>query len=176
MVTAQERYDGGAARFHIFSATFRTVDGATAALCHLGDVTNQGLVDLENATALTRATSGRIAFLRSDALSAWPGCGRGAFIMGILGLCFLAGTVESADRAAFVTRLHDVGFEDDDLHALAEELVWGTSLLMAVIARQQVEPVDDILNEVAVKIGWAVMSPMVAEIVQQFGALHPWSV
>jgi uncharacterized membrane protein len=161
---------------HIVSATFRTLDGATEALCELGDARSQGLLDLENAAALTRARSGRIAFLPSGEFPAWPGCGSGPYIRGILPLCFLSGEVQSADRAAFVTRLDDAGFEDDDLHALAEELVWGTSLLMAVIDRQRVDPVDDILNEVAVKIGWALMNATMADLVQQYAASCPWFV
>ena len=86
----------------VFSATFRNLDGAIAALCQLGDARSQGLIDLENAAALTLARSGHIAFLPADALPdlpAWPGYGRGAYILGMVSLCFVTGDHDAADRA-----------------------------------------------------------------------------
>lgn len=176
-VIAPQRHDGAPAHLHVFSATFRNLDGAIAALCQLGDARSRGLIDLENAVAVTLARSGHIAFLPADALPdlpAWPGCGGGAYILGILSLCFVTGDHDAADRAALVTRLRDAGFEDDDLLALARELGWGTSLLMAVIDDQRVAAVDDILNEVAVKIGWASMNATVADLIRQYGLCCPW--
>lgn len=176
MITTVTRRRRETAHLHIFSATFQTMDGAIAALCQLGDARSQGLIDLENAVALTRARSGRIVFLPSEAFTGWSGCGGGAHIMGILPLCFLPVEVNLAERMAFVVRLREAGFDDGDLRALADEVVWGASLLMAVIDRKRVDTVDDILNEVAVKIGWAAMNTTVADLVQQFGNMYPWSV
>lgn len=174
MVIAPDWHDDATAHLHIISATFGALDGAIAALCQLGDARSQGLIDLENAVALTRARSGHPAFLPADALSPWPGCGSGAYILGILSLCFVTGDHDAADRAAVVTRLREAGFEDDDLRALAKDLGWGTSLLMAVIDNQRVAAVDDILNEVAVKIGWASMNATVADLIHQYGLRCPW--
>jgi hypothetical protein len=171
-VVALKTHDRATADLHVFSATFRTVEGALAALCQLGDARGRGLIDLENAVALTRARAGGIEFLQSEAFPGWPGHGSGAYILGILPVCFAHGRVDSVDRVAYLARLHAAGFEDDDLRALAGELVWGSSLLMAVVDRRLVEAVDDILNEVAVKIGWALMNATVADFVQQYGASY----
>jgi uncharacterized membrane protein len=144
-VTASAPYD-------VITASFEQQDGAAQALATLEQAEQAGLLDIENAAVLVKNEDGQLDFAESEDPTTWQGLAQGLLIGGLLGLLLpgRSAVQEALDRgvrSAISARLHDTGFEDDDLRSMAETMAPGTSLLVAVVHYERAGDLVALLGE-----------------------------
>jgi uncharacterized membrane protein len=157
----------------VITATFNTLGGANKAVARLQEAEDRGLIDVENAAAITKNAWGDVSFRETEDLAGWQGIGRGALIGGLMGMLFPASVPSAAARTAAVAglgaRMHDAGFEDDEIRAMAEGMEPGTSMLVAVVEPQMADDVMRFLNDAATKVGWATLTAAAANVLEERG-------
>ena len=129
---------GVAAPYDVITASFAHQDGAAQALAALERAERADLLDIENAAVVVKDAAGQVAFAESEDPTSWQGLGQGLLLGGLLGLLLpgrsaVQEALSRGVRSAASARLHDTGFEDDDIRSMAETMAPGTSMLVAIV-------------------------------------------
>jgi uncharacterized membrane protein len=165
---------GVGAPYEIFMASFGHLDGAAQALAALERVERADLLDIENAAVVVKDAAGRVDFAESEDPTSRQGLGRGLLLGGLLGLLLpgrsaVREALSRGARSAVAARLHDTGFEDDDIRAMAETMAPGTSLLVAIVHYGRACEFVALLDEQGAETASAELSPQGEHLLTEAG-------
>jgi uncharacterized membrane protein len=143
-MSAQEPYD-------VIAVSFTHDAAAEHALGLLRRAEEADLLSIENAAVIVKDDTGAIELAEMGDKSGWQGLASGLLIGGLLGLILPGRTVissalKSGPSRAFIERLRDTGFEDDDLREIAESIPIGGSMLVAIVRYEHVEEVQALMR------------------------------
>lgn len=158
-------------------ALFNTTDGAAKALNGLQNTSEpnlSGLISVENTAVVEKDASGQVTFSEREDLSGWQGLRNGLLIGGLIGAlspeaAFFSTAAKTAAQLAFGGRLHDAGFEDNELRAAAEQMPPSSSAFLVLITHQWLDDFLRYLNRAAYVVGSVAVSQKVGELLEQRG-------
>jgi uncharacterized membrane protein len=154
-------------------AIFDTLTGAEQALTELQakGTGESPWIDVENTAIIVKDGAGNYSFKESEDLSGVEGFRNGLLIGGLLGI-MTPGTslFTMAGKAAmwlgFGGRLHDAGFEDNELRSAAEAMPPNSSALITLVTHEWLDEVVQFLNTLAYKVGWTAISEKVGTMME----------
>lgn len=160
--------------YDVVAATFAREDGAALALEALQRAAETELLDIENAAIIVKDAEGEVTLTETEDKTGWQGLGRGLLIGGLTGLLlpgkmFATSALKQGAGSAFMARLNDTGFEDDDLRAMAEDLEPGSSMLVAIVQYQLTDEVRALLQQRQAAIATAPLAPEGARVLAEAG-------
>ncbi len=110
-----------------------------------------GTVDLVDGAVMVKDSGGNLTISETLALTPKKGARRGAIAGGVIGVIFppaiLAAAAIGAAAGAAAGHFRDLGFADDYLTRLDEELAAGRSALMVVVDEADVDSVVDAMDD-----------------------------
>ena len=160
--------------YDVIAASFATEAGAELALQALQRAEKAEVVDVENAAIIVKDAGGEVSLTETEDKTGRQGFGRGLLIGGLTGLVlpgktFVTSALKQGAGSAFMARLNDTGFEDDDLRAMAEDLAPGSSMLVAIVQYQFSDEVTALLQQRQAAIATARLSPEGASVLAEAG-------
>lgn len=151
---------------HAVVASFRTEDGASAALGNLKDIRKAQGLSLQNAAVLKMSSDGKLRIKETADLSTGQGMVVGGVVGGIIGL--LGSSVLwplgiGAAIGGLAAKLRDSGLPNQHLKELGDRLQPGNSLLVVAVDEAGVAPVSGVLNAVGAFVVTETIDGRVAE-------------
>jgi uncharacterized membrane protein len=119
-------------------AYFDSLDGAATALVGLQASPQARLIHVENTAVIEKDAAGKVQLSESADRGGWQGLKRGVGLGGLLGavipaLAILPAAAVAGGLGAFIARLRDTGFNDDELRQAAEEMAPNSSALVSLV-------------------------------------------
>ena len=153
-------------------ALYDTMTGAAEALEQLQTAHQEWLITNENSAIIVKDASGNVTFQESEDLSGLQGAKNGILLGATMGLLTPNTSMwtmmgKGALWLGFGGRLHDAGFEDNQLRSVAAEMPPNSSALVVLITHQWADDLLRVLNATATKVGWAVVTERMGKAMEQ---------
>jgi uncharacterized membrane protein len=144
-------------------ALYDTMTGAAEALEKVQTAHENWLITNENSAVIVKDAAGNVTFQETEDLSGLDGAKNGILLGGLVGMLTPGTSMWSmaANAAAWLGiggRMHDAGFEDNQLRAVAESMPPESSALIALITHQWTDDLVRALEQTATRVGWVVVS------------------
>jgi len=144
-------------------ARYDNLTGASEALEKAQQVENKWLITNENAAVIIKDAAGNVTFQETEDLSGLEGSKNG-FLLGALAGMLTPGTSMwnmAAKAGAWLGlggRMHDAGFEDEQLRTVAAQMPPNSSALIALITHRWTDDLVRFLDQTASKVGWVMVT------------------
>jgi uncharacterized membrane protein len=144
-------------------ALYDNLTGASEALEKVQQAHNTWLITNENSAVIIKDAAGNITFQETEDLSGLEGSKNGVLLGALTGL-LTPGTSMwnmAAKAGAWLGlggRLHDAGFEDNQLRMVAEQMPPNSSALIALITHRWTDDLVRFLDQTASKVGWVMVT------------------
>jgi uncharacterized membrane protein len=152
-------------------ALYDTLTGASEALQQVQQAHEDWLITNENSAVIVKDAEGNVTFEETEDLSGLQGMKNGVILGALTGMLTPGTSMwNMAARAGawlgFGGRLHDAGFEDDQLRSVAAAMPPNSSALIALITHQWADDLVRELNQAATKVGWVVVTEAMSNAVE----------
>jgi uncharacterized membrane protein len=155
----------------VFVAAFDNEEEAGEALKDFRAMDREGSIDLIDAAVIVRGADGKVRFEETADPSGKKWAKRGAIAGGLVGLIFppsIIGTaLVGAAGGGIWGKVRDKGFRDEDLKAIGEALMPGTSAIIAVAEDRVIERLQQGIEGYQKIARHAVSAEAAAEIVAE---------
>jgi uncharacterized membrane protein len=153
-------------------ALYDTMTGAAEALEQVQTAHEEWLITNENSAVIVKDAAGNVTFQETEDLSGLQGAKNGIVLGALTGM--LTPNTSMWNMAARAGawlglggRMHDAGFEDEQIRAAAEQMPPNSSALVALVTHQWADDVLRYLNQTAKVVGWTVVSERVGKAMEQ---------
>jgi uncharacterized membrane protein len=153
-------------------ALFDTMTGAAEALEKVQTAHEEWLITNENSAVIVKDQYGTVTFQETEDLSGLEGAKNGIILGATLGMLTPNTSMwtmmgKGALWLGFGGRLHDAGFEDNQIRAVGEQMPPSSSALIALVTHHWADDVIRYLNQIASKVGWVVVSEQMGQKMQK---------
>jgi len=151
-------------------ATYDNLTGASEALEKVLQAHTDWLITNENSAVIIKDAAGTVTFQETEDLSGLEGSKNGALLGALAGI-LTPGTSMwnmAAKAGAWLGlggRMHDAGFEDEALRAVAAAMPPNSSALIALITHRWTDDLIRSLDQTASKVGWVVVTEAMSNAV-----------
>jgi uncharacterized membrane protein len=144
-------------------AQYDTLTGAAEALEKVQTAHSEWLITNKNSAVIVKDAAGNVTFQETEDLSGVDGAKNGILLGGLVGMLTPGTSMWSmaANAAAWLGiggRMHDAGFEDEQLRAVAAGMPPNSSALIALITHLWTDDVLRYLDQTASKVGWVAVT------------------
>lgn len=144
-------------------AVYDNLTGASEALEKIQTADNTFLITNENSAVIIKDAAGNVTFEESEDLSGLDSTKNGVLLGALAGMLTPGTSMWSmaAKAGAWLGlggRMHDAGFEDDALRAVAAGMPPNSSALIALITHRWTDDLVRVLDQTASKVGWVVVT------------------
>jgi len=139
-------------RHEVIASIYDKVDGADDTLAFMEKLSKSGVLDIKHAAVLVKDSDGNIKVEEKGDVDPKQGAIFGAISGGLIGLLggpigVIVGAAAGAATGGVAARKVDMGFSDDFLNKLQEELQPGKSALIIVVEHEMIEDLSHTLSD-----------------------------
>jgi uncharacterized membrane protein len=144
-------------------ALYENLTGASEALEKIRQAHTNWLITNENSAVIIKDAAGNVTFEETEDLSGIEGSKNGVLLGALAGMLTPNTSMWNlaAKAGAWLGlggRMHDAGFEDDQLRLVADQMPPNSSALIALITHQWTDDVVRFLDQTASKVGWVMVT------------------
>jgi uncharacterized membrane protein len=153
-------------------AVYDNLTGASAALEKIQQAHSTWLITNENSAVIIKDAAGNVTFEETEDLSGLDSSKNGALLGALAGMLTPGTSMWSMAAKAGTWlglggRMHDAGFEDDALRAVATAMPPNSSALIALITHRWTDDLVRVLDETASKVGWVMITEAMGNAVKE---------
>jgi uncharacterized membrane protein len=153
-------------------ALYDNLTGATEALEKVQQAHTNWLITNENSAVIIKDATGNVTFQETEDLSGIEGSKNGVLLGALAGMLTPNTSMWNIAAKAgawlgFGGRLHDAGFEDNQLRAVAESMPPNSSALIALITHRWTDDLVRFLDQTASKVGWVMVTEAISKAVDE---------
>lgn len=140
-------------RHEVIASIYDKLDGADETFAFLENLSKSGVLDIKHAAVLVKDDDGNIKVEERGDVNSKQGAIFGAISGGLIGLLggpigVIIGAAAGAATGGVAARKIDMGFSDEFLNKLQEELQPGKSALIVVVEHEMIEDLSYALSDV----------------------------
>ena len=153
-------------------ALYDNLTGASEALEKVQQAHENWMITNENSAVIIKDAAGNVTFQETEDLSGMQGAKNGIILGATLGMLTPNTSMwtmmgKGALWLGFGGRLHDAGFEDDQIRTVADQMPPNSSALIALVTHQWADDLVRFLGETANKVGWMVITEQMGQAVDK---------
>jgi uncharacterized membrane protein len=153
-------------------ALYDTMTGAAEALEQVQTAHEEWLITNENSAVIVKDAAGNVTFQETEDLSGLQGAKNGILLGATLGMLTPNTSMwtmmgKGALWLGFGGRLHDAGFEDEQIREVGAQMPPNSSALVALVTHQWADDLLRFLNATATKVGWTVVTERMGKAMEQ---------
>jgi uncharacterized membrane protein len=153
-------------------ALYDTMTGAAEALEKVQTAHEEWLITNENSAVIVKDADGNVTFQETEDLSGLQGAKNGIILGATLGMLTPNTSMwtmmgKGALWLGFGGRLHDAGFEDNQIKEVGAQMPPNSSALIALVTHQWADDLLRFLNQTATKVGWTVVTERMGKRMEQ---------